>query len=344
MSASAAVWNGRFGALGIVSSDPRVTPKVAKSVSEPGGQVKPGARLEVERLQIAAKVGGEIGAGQSELDGRLEEAELVAAVVPPALELHAVHGPAGPQDPERVGQLDLAAGVGARTGQDLEDLGRQHVAADDRQIRWRVDGLGLLDQVEDLVHPALDGPRGDDAVLVDLLARDALDGEHRRVAAGAHVEQLAHARRRRTADDVVAQEDREGLVADERARAENGVAQAERLALAQVRDRGQLGDGLDLGQLVRLAAIVQEVLELEVRVEVILDRALAATGHDDDLRETRGHRLLDDVLDHRLVDEREHLFRLRFGRGKESGAEPGGRKYRLADFHGFIIRGDSGPP
>src|SRR5262249_36698874 len=165
-----------------------------------------------------------------------------------------------------------------------------------------------------------------------------------RATAGAHVEQLAHARRRRAADDVVAQEDREGLVADERARAENGVAQAERLALAHVRDRGQLGDGLDLGQLVRLAAIVQEVLELEVRVEVILDRALAATGHDDDLRETRGHRLLDDVLDHRLVDEREHLFRLRLGRGKESGAEPGGRKYRLADFHGFIIRGDSGPP
>src|SRR5215510_12264892 len=46
MSASAAVWNGRFGAFGIVSSDPRVTPKVAKSVSEPGGQVKPGCPVK----------------------------------------------------------------------------------------------------------------------------------------------------------------------------------------------------------------------------------------------------------------------------------------------------------
>ena len=84
-------------------------------------------------------------------------------------------------------------------------------------------------------------------------------------------------------DDVVAQQDGERLVADQCARAEDGVAEPERLSLADIRHRGELRDGLDLGQLVRLATVVQVVLELEGRVEVILDRALAAAGHDDDL-------------------------------------------------------------
>ena len=187
------------------------------------------------------------------------------------------------------------------------------------------------------MHAALDRPRRDDAVLMDLLARHALHGEDRRPVSTAHVEQLAHAGRRRAADDVVAQEDGEGLVTDQRARAEDGVTEPERLALAHVRDRGELGDGLDLGQLFRLAPVVQVVLELEGGVEVILDRPLAAAGHDDDFRETRGDRLLDDVLDHRLVDEGKHLFRLRLGRGKEASSEPSGREHRLAHLHELII-------
>src|SRR5881396_818891 len=71
----------------------------------------------------------------------------------------------------------------------------------------------------------------------------------------------------------------------ERARTEDGVAQAERLLLAHVGHRGQLGDRLDLRELLHLAAVVQVVLQLEGGVEVVLDRTLAATGHDDDLRE-----------------------------------------------------------
>src|SRR5262249_6863926 len=93
-----------------------------------------------------------------------------------------------------------------------------------------------------------------------------------------------------------------------------------------------------------LAPVVQVVLELEVRVEMILDRALAAAGHDDDLGEPRGDRLLDDVLDHRLVDEREHLLGLRLRRGEEARTEPSGRQDRLADFLGLILRPAPGPP
>jgi hypothetical protein len=48
---------------------------------------------------------------------------------------------------------------------------------------------------------------------------------------------------------------------------------------------------------------------------VILDGVLAATRHEDDIRDAGRQRLLDAVLDDRLVDERQHLFRLRFGGG-----------------------------
>ena len=48
-----------------------------------------------------------------------------------------------------------------------------------------------------------------------------------------------------------------------------------------------------------------------------------------------GHRLLDPVLDDRLVDERQHLLGLRLGGGQEARAEAGGGEDGLADLrHG----------
>src|SRR6185503_13938582 len=125
------------------------------------GPGRPG--LEAQGFEVGAEFVGQIGASQRELDRGLEKPELVAGVVAPALELDRVHRAAGAQHSQRVGQLDLAAGVRAGAGQKLEDLGRQHVAADDGQIRRRVLRLRLLNEVEDLVHAALDLPRFYDA-------------------------------------------------------------------------------------------------------------------------------------------------------------------------------------
>ena len=74
----------------------------------------------------------------------------------------------------------------------------------------------------------------DDAVARDLVARHALHGEHRAVHPLEHVDHLLDRRRLRV-DHVVAEDDRERLVADELARDQHGVAEAERLALADVR-------------------------------------------------------------------------------------------------------------
>jgi len=52
------------------------------------------------------------------------------------------------------------------------------------------------------------------------------------------------------------------------------------------------------------------VVELDVRVEVILDRFLPFPRHDEDVMDSACDGLLHDVLDGRLVDNRDHLLGL----------------------------------
>ena len=108
------------------------------------------------------------------------------------------------------------------------------------------------------------------------------------------------------------------------ARDQHGVPEAERLALPDVGEVDQVGDLPDLGEQLRLAARLEKGLELDRHVEVILDGVLAAAGDEDDVVDARRHGLFDAVLDDRLVDQRQHLFRLRLGGREEAGAEPGG--------------------
>src|SRR5262249_61574104 len=115
--------------------------------------------------------------------GCLEKAQLVSSVEAFALELDGVHWPALPQATEAVGELDLAATVGRRFGQDAEDVGRQHVPADDGEVGRRLLGAWLFHEIGDLVDAGA-GRIGDrssrnDAVLVDPIARDALGGDDR---------------------------------------------------------------------------------------------------------------------------------------------------------------------
>ena len=131
-------------------------------------------------------------------------------------------------------------------------------------------------------------------------------------------------RRRIRIDHVVAEDDGERLVADQLARDEHGVAEAERLALAHVGEVDQVRDLADLVELLALAARLEKRLELDRDVEVILDRVLAAAGDEDDVVDAGRDRFLDAVLNDRLVDERQHFLGLRLGGRKKAGAEAGG--------------------
>ena len=120
---------------------------------------------------------------------------------------------------------------------------------------------------------------------------------------------------------AVAQDDREGLVADQLTGHEHRVAEAERFALTHVREVDQVRDLADLVEQFVLATRFQERLELNRTIEVIFDRVLATAGHQDDVVNAGRHRFLDAVLDDRFVDERQHLFRLRFRGRQKAGAK-----------------------
>ncbi len=160
--------------------------------------------------------------------------------------------------------------------------------------------------------------------------RHTLHREHGPVHLVEHVDQLLHRRRVRI-DHIVAEDDREGLVADELARDEHRVPEAERFALADVGEVDQVRDLADFSELIALAARFEEAFELDRHVEMVFDRVLAASRHQDDVVDPGGDRLFDAVLNDRLVDERQHFFRLRFGRRKEARAQAGGGKNGFAD-------------
>src|SRR5215510_10164675 len=105
-----------------------------------GASNRPTRRSALERqaLQVGAKGVCEIRARQREIDGGLEEAQLLPRVVAPALELHGVNRAPAAQCAQAVGELDLAARVGGCFREDGEEVRGEHVAANDGEIRGRV--------------------------------------------------------------------------------------------------------------------------------------------------------------------------------------------------------------
>ena len=131
---------------------------------------------------------------------------------------------------------------------------------------------------------------------------------------------------------VVGQQDGEGVVADEGAGAPDGVAEAQRHLLADRDERAglqrlapQLGEFLS-----SLPRSLERALQLEGDVEMLHERGLAAAGDEAELLDAGGPRLLDRVLDQRLVDDRQHLLRHCLGGGQEAGAEAGNGQDGLA--------------
>ncbi len=158
---------------------------------------------------------------------------------------------------------------------------------------------------------------------VGLVTETRSSGDHLRETAG------------RVEHELVRQQHRERLVADNVPRAPHRVAEAERRLLPGKTHCAGLG--LIAGQnllLGFLAARFERGVELEHAVEMILDHALVAAGDEHEVLDAGLTRLVDHVLDQRLVDDGQHFLRHRLGGGQDAGAEAGDGKDGFADFHG----------
>ena len=210
---------------------------------------------------------------------------------------------------------------GRRLGEDLHDRGREQVAAEDAPgcsaPRRRA---GFSTSPVTFHTPSRPRLAGDHAVA----ATPALGHRHDRddARAGALVH-LAQARQdAAVGHQHVAEHDEERLVVGERSAAEHRVAQAPRLLLAHVED---------LGESRRCRARVASSASLPVASSSASSStqrskwsSIARFPRPVTMRmsvDAAGDGFLDDVLDDRLVDDRQHLFGLRLGERQEPRAQ-----------------------
>jgi hypothetical protein len=192
-------------------------------------------------------------------------------------------------------------------------------------------GFGFSTSPGDLGQVAAARARRDDSVAGGLLGRDLLDADDVAADFFIGVDHLAKAAGL-APHQIVGKQHCERLVADDVARAPDGVAEPERLLLTDRGDRAG-GKAGRLQHVQRLAALPHRGLELEGDVEIVFERAFAAPGDEDHLLDARLARLVHRILDERPIDDREHLLGECLGGGKEARAEACDGKHCLA--YGF---------
>jgi hypothetical protein len=232
-------------------------------------------------------------------------------------------------------ELNLSTNVLSGCAHVLKDGGGQDVAADDREIGRSVLLLRFLHEPRDAVEPPIAaGSRlgGDDAVARNLFGWHPHHRQHRGPHPVVDLDHLPDAGDV-ASDEVVAKKNGEGLLAHERLRDRDRVPEAERLFLAHVGYVDEVGDGLHDSELLALALVFEKALELEGDVEVIFDRRFSAAGHQDDVLDSRVDGFFDHVLDEGLVDERQHLLRLRLRRREKPRPQAGRGEDRFSDLH-----------
>lgn len=286
--------------------------------------------LAQPRLEIVA----EVLSVARDLHNGLEVVELVTRVITGALEHDSEDAVALVVSGELlqgIGELDFVAASRLRRFEDVEDLRRQHVAADDGEIRGSILGGGLLDEVgdfDDLVVSS--GLNGGTAVEVDRLGRDLHEGDD---AASGLLRDFDHLRQDRAAfiDEVITEQDRERFVAHMLTSLEHGMAESLGVALADIVDIGEFGGMAHRGELLVIALLRERCLKPVDPVEMVLQRPLVPAGDHENVLQTGIDGFLDDVLDRRLVDDGEHLFGGGFRGGEEPSSETGDGDHGLAN-------------
>ena len=87
-----------------------------------------------------------------------------------------------------------------------------------------------------------------------------------------------------------------------------------------------------LAQELPLAIALEIFFQFDGPVEVVLDRAFAPSGDDDNVFDSGGNRFFHGILNEWLVDERQHFFWRRFCGRKEACAKACSRNHGFAHF------------
>ena len=199
--------------------------------------------------------------------------------------------------------------------------GGQHVAPDDAEVGGRIVRCRLLDDPAQAHGVPGAGGGVDDPVTRDLLPRDRAYGDYAAAPAGlVRPQQLGRARLR-PEDEVVGEEQREGLASEVWLRPPDRVRRAQGLALLDEggEAREALGGTRTLHESV-VAPLAGDALQPRATPEVLAHGGTLGGSHDHDVLDARRGCLLDGVLDDGPVDDRQHLLGDGFGRGQHARA------------------------
>ena len=177
----------------------------------------------------------------------------------------------------------------------------------------------------------------DDAVLIDTFVRDLLDRndigavavftggfDHLREASGL----VLH--------EHVGQQQGKRLAADQFPGAPNGMAEPQRLLLAGKAGRARVRQFPPQSvERFLLLALEQRHFQFELPVEMILDNPFVPPGDEYEMLDAGFARLVDDMLDQRPVNHRQHFLRHGLCGRQEPSAKPGdGKDGFTNDLHG----------
>src|SRR3981081_1411798 len=115
---------------------------------------EPGFLTVEERAEEGHQLVAEVVPLERQADVRLEVAGDLPGVVVVALELERNDLAVGDRAPDRIGELEPAAGSRLGRVEGPEDVVGEHVAAEDGKVGGGFADGRLLDQVGDLVHPS----------------------------------------------------------------------------------------------------------------------------------------------------------------------------------------------
>jgi len=111
------------------------------------------------------------------------------------------------------------------------------------------------------------------------------------------------------------------------------MAKTERMLLADIEDVHHIGNFSDLRQLRLLSFVIKQRFKFKSNVKMVFKSSFPATGDKEYLLNTGGNSLFNNILNKRLIYEREHLFRGCFSGRKKTGAKTGNRENGFFDVH-----------
>src|SRR5205807_7705141 len=155
----------------------------------------------------------------------------------------------------------------------------------------------------------------------DLFPRDLLQGDHGTTEL--FVDRAQDPGARWIHRDVVSQEHAKRFVGDEVCGPQDRIPEAPCARLPYVHDSRGPHQRLEVLEGPGTTRLREMLVELQVRIEVIFDRPLAATRDDEDLPHPARDGLLDDELDRGLVYDRDHLLLHGLRVREETGAQAG---------------------